>query len=157
LHANRYSRSSSAGEQEIPSITWNQRKSDRFKGENIIIPRNSVWKTRLVEGSFPDRSFDIEFWQEQGDEAIFSAAWEMVELAGKSATGENPRHRAGRGDGREHTASLGINLLDAILGNLKQVLAVECRSCVRGDIDRAHCLAASRIEGIQIKPRAVST
>jgi len=30
---------------------------------------------------FPDRSFDIEFWQEQGDEAIFAAAWEMVELA----------------------------------------------------------------------------
>ena len=56
---------------------------------------------------------------------------------------------AGRWDGGEHTASLGINLLDAILGNLKQVLAVECRSCVRGDIDRAHCLAASRIEGIQ--------
>ena len=54
--------------------------SDRFKGENIIIPRNSVWKTRLVEGSFPDRSFDIAFWQEQGDEAIFAAAWEMVEL-----------------------------------------------------------------------------
>jgi len=34
------------------------------------------WKTRLVEGAFPDRQFDIEFWQEQGDEAIFSAAWE---------------------------------------------------------------------------------
>lgn len=28
------------------------------------------WRTRLVEGGFPDRSFDIEFWQEQGDEAI---------------------------------------------------------------------------------------
>jgi len=39
------------------------------------------WKTRLVEGEFPDRQFDIEFWQEQGDEAIFRAAWEMVELA----------------------------------------------------------------------------
>jgi hypothetical protein len=43
--------------------------------------QNSNWKTRLVEGRFPDRSFDIEFWQEQGDEAIFAAAWEMVELA----------------------------------------------------------------------------
>jgi hypothetical protein len=32
---------------------------------------NSDWKTRLVEGHFPDRSFDVEFWQEQGDEAIF--------------------------------------------------------------------------------------
>ncbi len=34
-----------------------------------------------MERGFPDRSFDIEFWQEQGDEAIFAAAWEMVELA----------------------------------------------------------------------------
>jgi hypothetical protein len=27
-----------------------------------------------------DRSFDIEYWQRQGDAAIFKAAWEMVEL-----------------------------------------------------------------------------
>ena len=27
-----------------------------------------------------DRAFDIEFWQRQGDAAIFRAAWEMVEL-----------------------------------------------------------------------------
>jgi hypothetical protein len=45
------------------------------------IRQNSAWKTRLVEREFPDRSFDIEFWQEQGDEAIFAAAWELVELA----------------------------------------------------------------------------
>ncbi len=38
------------------------------------------WKTRLLTGGFPDRRFDIEFWQAQGDDAIFSAAWEMVEL-----------------------------------------------------------------------------
>src|SRR6266853_7017430 len=47
----------------------------------MSIPQNSAWKTRLVERGFPDRSFDIEFWQEQGDEAIFAAAWEMVALA----------------------------------------------------------------------------
>ena len=34
-----------------------------------------------MENGFPDRSFDIEFWQSQGDEAIFAAAWEMLELA----------------------------------------------------------------------------
>jgi hypothetical protein len=45
------------------------------------LPENSSWKTRLVEHGFPDRSFDIEFWQDQRDEAIFAAAWEMVELA----------------------------------------------------------------------------
>lgn len=49
------------------------------------------WKTRLVEGAFPDRQFDIEFWQEQGDEAIFRAAWEMVELAEEAKHGRKPR------------------------------------------------------------------
>lgn len=34
-----------------------------------------------MKRGFPDRAFDIEFWQEQGDEAIFAAAWEMLELA----------------------------------------------------------------------------
>src|SRR5207248_6887937 len=32
-------------------------------------------------GGFPDRQFDVDFWQQQGDSAIFDAAWEMVELA----------------------------------------------------------------------------
>jgi hypothetical protein len=49
------------------------------------------WKTRLVEGAFPDRQFDLEFWQEQGDEAIFRAAWEMVELAEEANHGRKPR------------------------------------------------------------------
>ena len=48
------------------------------------------WKTRLLEGEFPDRRFDIEFWQEQGDEAIFEAAWEMVELAEEMKNGRKP-------------------------------------------------------------------
>jgi hypothetical protein len=48
------------------------------------------WKTRLVEGHFPDREFDIDFWQEQGSEAIFSAAWEMVELAEEFKHGRKP-------------------------------------------------------------------
>jgi hypothetical protein len=39
------------------------------------------WKTRVVKNGFPDRQFDIDFWQTQGDEAIFRAAWEMVVLA----------------------------------------------------------------------------
>jgi len=56
----------------------------------MSIPQNSGWKTRLVEREFPDRSFDIAFWQEQGDEAIFSAAWEMVELAEEISHGRKP-------------------------------------------------------------------
>lgn len=36
--------------------------------------------SRVVRGSFPDRQFDVDFWQAQGDVAIFDAAWELVEL-----------------------------------------------------------------------------
>ena len=56
----------------------------------MSVPQTSTWKTRLVERSFPDRSFDVEFWQEQGDEAIFAAAWEMVELAEEINHGRKP-------------------------------------------------------------------
>ena len=48
------------------------------------------WKTRLVEGGFPGRDFDIEFWQEQGDEAIFRAAWEMVVASEEIKHGRKP-------------------------------------------------------------------
>ena len=57
---------------------------------------------------------------------------------------------ARRRDGGKHTAALRIDFLDAILGDLKQVLAVEGCSGMRSDIDRAHCLPACRIEGIQL-------
>jgi len=53
-------------------------------------PQNSEWMTRLLEGTFPDRSFDIDFWQAQGDEAIFAAAWELVELAEELKHGRKP-------------------------------------------------------------------
>jgi hypothetical protein len=33
---------------------------------------------RIGKVSETDRSFDVEFWQRQGPEAIFAAAWEMV-------------------------------------------------------------------------------
>lgn len=49
------------------------------------------WSTRVVRGEFPDRTFDIEFWQQQGDEAIFSAAWEMVTMAEEFKNGREPR------------------------------------------------------------------
>src|SRR6266851_1264128 len=56
---------------------------------------------------------------------------------------------AGRRNRGEHPAGLRIDLLDAIFGELKQVLAVEGRSRMRGDIDRAQRLPARRIEGVQ--------
>src|ERR1700723_2134276 len=57
---------------------------------------------------------------------------------------------AGRRDRGENTAALRIDLLDAILGELVQVLTVEGRSGMRGDIDRAQYLAARRIDGVQL-------
>ena len=57
---------------------------------------------------------------------------------------------AGRPDGREHAAGLQIDLLDAILGDLKQVPAVEGRPRMRGDLDRAQHRPARRIEGVQL-------
>ena len=56
----------------------------------MSIPQNSKWRTRLVERGFSDRSLDMEFWQEQGDEAIFAAAWELVELAEEISNGRKP-------------------------------------------------------------------
>ena len=61
---------------------------------------------------------------------------------------------AGRGYGSEHSASLWIDLPNAILGNLKQVFAIKCRPCVRGDIDGAEHLPARRIEGVQLISRS---
>lgn len=49
------------------------------------------WNTRLARDGFPDRTFDIEFWQQQGDEAIFRAAWEMVIVAEQFKNGREPR------------------------------------------------------------------
>src|SRR5437879_8173038 len=61
---------------------------------------------------------------------------------------------AGRRDRREHTARLRIDLLDAILGDLKQVPAVERGSRMRGDIERAQRLPARRIERLQLFSRS---
>jgi hypothetical protein len=57
---------------------------------------------------------------------------------------------AGRRDRCKHLPGLRINFLDSILCNLKEVLPVESSSCMRGYIDRAHCLPACGIEGIQL-------
>ena len=56
---------------------------------------------------------------------------------------------AGCRDRGEHTAGFRIDLLNAILGELEQVLPIEGRSRMRGDIDRTQHLPACRIEGDQ--------
>jgi hypothetical protein len=55
-----------------------------------------------------------------------------------------------RWDRCEHIAGLRIDLLDAILGDLIQVLAIEGGSRVRGDIDRALRLPARGIQGVEL-------
>ena len=64
--------------------------NSRSRAGAMSIPKKPEWKTRLVRRDFPDRSFDIEFWQEQGDEAIFAAAWELVALAEEVSHGRKP-------------------------------------------------------------------
>lgn len=56
---------------------------------------------------------------------------------------------AGCGDCGEHSAGLWIDLLNAIFGDLEQMLTVERRSCMRSHINRAQRLAARGIESIQ--------
>ena len=49
----------------------------------------------------------------------------------------------------EHTATLRIDFLNAIFGDLKQVPAIESCSRMRGDVNRAQRLTARWIEGVQ--------
>jgi hypothetical protein len=48
------------------------------------------FKTRVVRGKPADREFDIDFWQAQGDDAIFAAAWELIVLAEEVRHGKQP-------------------------------------------------------------------
>ena len=50
-----------------------------MKTLNPFVP--STQMSRVVRGGFPDRQFDVDFWQQQGDQPIFEAAWEMAGLA----------------------------------------------------------------------------
>ena len=56
---------------------------------------------------------------------------------------------ARRRDRGDDTAALRVDLLDAIFGELIEVLAVASRSRMGGDIDRAQRLPALGIEGLQ--------
>jgi len=63
--------------------------------------------------------------------------------------GEPGATAAGRRDRGDHMASLRIDLLDAIPGELKEVLPIKSSSCIRSDVDRAHDFPAYGIEGLQ--------
>ena len=59
----------------------------------------------------------------------------------------------GAGNGGQHLAGVGVDLLDAILGDLEQMLAVIGRAGMRGDIDRTQRLPGLRVEGVQLVAR----
>src|SRR5690606_9049016 len=56
----------------------------------------------------------------------------------------------GRRNGRQHAARLRVDLLNPVLADLKQLLAVEGGACMRRDVERAHDLAAVGIERVQL-------
>src|SRR5690606_17112298 len=53
-------------------------------------------------------------------------------------------------DRSEHVSAVRVDLLDAILGNLEQVPAIERRSCMRADIYGSQRLAGFRIQRIEL-------
>ena len=57
---------------------------------------------------------------------------------------------SGGRDGGEHLAARRIDLLDAILGDLVEMLAIEGGSGVRGDIDRARRCACRGIQRVEL-------
>lgn len=58
--------------------------SKRKTQEPISKPNTDFVMERLVRVEDAGRSFDIEYWQRQGDAAIYRAAWELVELHHRS-------------------------------------------------------------------------
>ena len=48
-----------------------------------MIQRNGEWWVEARPISESSRKFDLAFWRSQSPEAIFQAAWEMVELSAK--------------------------------------------------------------------------
>ncbi len=67
--------------------------------------------------------------------------------------GESRSGAAGRWYSAEHAAGLRIDLLDAVAGKLEQVVAVEGRSCMCGDIDGADILPGLGIECVELVSR----
>lgn len=58
-----------------------------------------------------------------------------------------------RRDRRKHTAGLWIDLLDAFVRKLIQVLAIEGSARMRGNLNGSCCVAGYRIERVQLVSR----
>lgn len=53
-----------------------------------MIKREGEWWMQSMAIGEDDGSFDLAFWQAQGPDAIFRAAWELVEEAWKLKGGD---------------------------------------------------------------------
>lgn len=65
-------RSASARVRKPPTKSRRARSAPRADGSEPVMERFGTIDQM-------DRSFDIAYWQRQGDAAIFRAAWELVE------------------------------------------------------------------------------
>ncbi|MNF88619.1 hypothetical protein D3C84_711170 [compost metagenome] len=57
---------------------------------------------------------------------------------------------AGGRNGGEDFASAWVDFLDAVLGDLEQVRAIECRAGMAGDIERAQQVATVGVQGVEL-------
>ncbi len=62
-----------------PRATQKQAEGKRATQRPASRERSAILMMRYGRIEDLDRSFDIEYWQRQGDAAIFRAAWELVE------------------------------------------------------------------------------
>ena len=83
---------------------------------------------------------------------IFRSRYCPTHSVPSSPTQVRSRDRRRARDRGKHTSGFRIDLLDAILSDLKQVFPIECCPGMRRDIDRAYSFAGRRIEGMQLVP-----
>jgi hypothetical protein len=62
-----------------PSARWKRADYSKADRPPRAPERTDFAMMRFGRLDDMDRSFDIDFWQRQGDAAIFRAAWELVE------------------------------------------------------------------------------
>jgi hypothetical protein len=55
-----------------------------------VIQRSGDWWYRSAPVEHGTEEFDLQFWQSQGPQAIFAAAWELLQI-GSILKGEDPR------------------------------------------------------------------
>src|SRR5215469_188625 len=168
------SRLFSAAEELIASIGFESRDADSawhldaFKNFSSLRIDSSQITFAIFQGGMPQLSIDP---RDAGDESVRVDCAQNLSRVGIDlidlpvAVLPDPERplgpgkarvpaATGRRDGRNDAARPGINLLDTILGDLIDTFAVEGRSGMRSDIDRAQHLSARRIYDVQLVARS---